>query len=114
MSESTRRPTAQLFAVLVNRDDTVRVVARDVQKTTPHFYYIDKRERANDDWDVHRAFGWSTRIEKSAAHVTARAALEAYMAKRQRDKANAKAVIAQATKQIASANEALAKAGGGS
>lgn len=99
----------QIFGVVVERDDTVRVLATDVAKVTPQFYCIEAPK--TDDWrersDFHSAFGYRNRIEKGFAHVTARAALEAYMAKRQRDKENARAVVAQATKQIASANELL-------
>ena len=96
----------EIFAVVVNKDDTVRVVSRVVERTTAQFYYIPKPP--NDAlWDERYPFGYNARIEKQFAHTSARAALEHYMARRQRDKENAKAVIAQATKQIASANEAL-------
>lgn len=95
----------QIFGVLVNRDDTVTVVAADVVKQTRMFYVREKFA----GWEDPRrpAFPYSERVDKSVAHLTARSALEAYMAKRQRDKENAKAVVAQATKQIASANELL-------
>jgi hypothetical protein len=74
----------QIFGVVVNPDDTVRVIARDVVKET-----------------------YSERIVKADARTSARAALEHYMARRQRQKADAQAVVAQATRQIASANELL-------
>lgn len=97
----------QVFAVVVNRDDTVKVVAEDVVKVTPAFYFIANRSRDDVPWQERHAFGYSQRLDKSCAHVTAQSALSAYMARRQRDKENARAVVAQATKQIAAANEAL-------
>jgi hypothetical protein len=100
----------QIFGVAVNTDDTVRVIARDVVKETPQFYFV-ARLAADLPWreyqDIRAAFGYSERIAKDASHVSARSALAHYMARRQRDKANAQAVISQATKQIASANELL-------
>lgn len=94
----------KVYAVKVNRDDSVSVVSADVVKETPLYYF-----REEIDWQDprHGAFRYSTRMEKAFAHTTARAALEHYMERRQRDKANAQAVIGQATKQIASANELL-------
>ena len=96
---------SELFAVKVNRDDTVQVLSIAVTKETPYYYYITDIKDSNDP--RRGLWGWGTRVEKSVAMLSARAALEVYMARRQRDKANAKAVIAQATKQIASANELL-------
>ena len=101
----------QLYAVVVNRDDTVRVVSVDVVKETPQYYVIEARVRDlkwNDPERERRdAFGYSDRQLKERSFTSARAALEAYMTRRQRDKANAQSVIGQATKQVASANELL-------
>jgi hypothetical protein len=100
----------QIFGVVVNPDDTVRVIARDVVKETPQFYFM-ARPAADLPWrehqDMRAAFGYSERIVKADARTSARAALEHYMARRQRQKADAQAVVAQATRQIASANELL-------
>lgn len=90
----------ELFAVAVNRDDTVRVVAVPVVKETPMFYFIDPPD--NEDRYV---LGYGRRIDKAGAHTTAVAALDAYMEQRRRHKEAAREVVAQATKQIASANE---------
>ena len=95
----------QIFAVRVHRDDTVSTVAVDVVKETPQFYFIEW-----PDGDDCYAFGYSKRIPKDGAFTSALAALEHYVARRQRDTANAQAVVAQATKQIASANIALMQA----
>lgn len=100
----------KIYAVKVNRNDTVRVVSVEVVKETPQFYIID--DARGLDWNDPRredrsAFGYSSRVQKQNAHTTERAALEHYMARRQRDKEHAKAVVAQATKQVASANELL-------
>lgn len=95
----------QLFAVKVNRDDTVKVVAVEVAKVTPQFYVREDFGDWNDD--RRGAFPWSKRIPKESAFLTDRAALQAYMARRQEQKAIAQAVVGQATKQIASANELL-------
>lgn len=98
-----------LYGVVVNRDDTVRVVSHPA-KETPSLYLLG-HERY--DWndprrEAHNAVGnYRSRVPKSAAFTSARAALEAYMKRRQSDKASAQAVIGQATKQIASANELL-------
>lgn len=93
----------QIFGVLVN-DATVQVVAAEVVKVTPQFF-------VREEWgwrDERRAaFPFSKRVEKKCAHLTPRAALEHYMAKRQRDKSNAQSVVGLATRQIASANELL-------
>jgi hypothetical protein len=97
----------KLFAVVVNRDDTVRVVARDVQKTTRLFYYIGDAADDIKDFSERWAFGYRSRIGKDLAHTSARSALEAYMKRRKNDKQNALSVAGQATKQIASANELL-------
>lgn len=94
--------TKHLYAVKVRRDDTVEVVTTEVVKETPQFFIISHHA----DGDGY-PFGYSTRLVKERAHTSARDAVEAYMGKRQRDKEHAKAVIAQATKQIASANELL-------
>ena len=98
-----------LYAVVVNRDDTVRVVSHQAtEKQT--FYALG---RGNYEWNDPRreAFNavgnYRTRVSKDRACTSARAALEAYMKRRQSDKASAQAVIGQATKQIASANELL-------
>lgn len=100
----------QIFGVVVNRDDTVRVLAADVAKETPQFYVIAVPEFGND-WrassDFRAAFGYTSRIMKQKAHLSERAALQSYMAMRRRHAEDAKDVIAQATKQIASANELL-------
>jgi hypothetical protein len=104
-----RSNSMQIFGVVVNRDDTVRVLSADVVKETPQFYIIQAPQ--SHDWrvrsDFTSAFGYSKRIGKASANTTARVALERYMARRQQHKASAQAVIAQATKQIASANELL-------
>jgi hypothetical protein len=101
----------QLFQIVVNRDDSVQLASVDVVKETPQFYFITPKQRDlawNDPKRTLRdAFGYSDRILKDCAFTSARAALTFYMARRQMDKANAKAVVAQATKQIASANELL-------
>jgi hypothetical protein len=94
----------QVFAVKVNRDDTVSVVSAEVVKETPVYYF---REKMSYEDPRRSAFNYSERIEKAGAHTSARSALEAYMRRRQRDKAGALAVAGQATKQIASANELL-------
>ena len=105
----------ELFQVAVNKDDSVRVARIGVIKETRLFYYIESRASLRDlKWsDPKRAerdaFGYSDRVDKSGAFTTPRAALENYMTRRQRDKSNAQAVVAQATKQIASANELLMK-----
>ena len=96
----------KLFAVVVNKDDTVRVVSREVERVTAQFYYIPEPSQ-DAPWDERYPFGYGQRIVKALAHTSARAALEDYMARRQRDKEDARAVVAQATKQIASANELL-------
>lgn len=88
----------ELFAVEVNRDDTVRVVSVPVEKETAQFYYIGTAERC-------AAFGYNSRVLKENAYTSARAALDAYMQRRQWDKQHALTVAGQATKQIASANE---------
>lgn len=101
----------ELYGVLVNADDTVRVVSVPVVKETAKSYFI-----ARPAWDVGNAFGmrWVERIDKRGrAFTSACEALDAYMAMRQSDKAAALSVAGQATKQIASANElrqAMAKA----
>lgn len=95
-----------LYAVIVNLDDTVRVVSRDVVKETPQFYFIT-RGGHDMPWNERNAFGYSERISKVVAHTTPQASVRAYMTRRQRDKETARAVVAQATKQIASASEAL-------
>ena len=104
----------KIYAIAVNKDDTVRVVSIDVVKETPQFYityawklmsdlkYSDPRRS-----DLRDAFGCSDRTLKAGAFTSAGAALTAYMERRQRDKAAAQSVVGQATKQIASANELL-------
>lgn len=97
----------ELFAVKVNRDDTVSVVSVTVKSETAQNYVLPRVGWEEPGHDAISAYGFRTRIAKSQAHTTARAALEAYMKRRQEDKANAQCVIGQATKQIASANELL-------
>lgn len=103
-----------LYGVAVNKDDSVRVVSVPVKRETSKSYFTERPA-----WDVSSAFGmnWVTRRGKSEFRLflSADAALDAYMRQRQQDKADANAVVAQATKQIASANElrqAIAKAEG--
>lgn len=98
----------KIYAVAVNRDDTVSVVSVTVDRETPQYYFCECIPSLRWD-DPRRAFGYGKRIIKERAFISERAALEAYMARRQRDKANAQGVVGQATKQIASANELLMK-----
>jgi hypothetical protein len=102
----------QIFTVVVNRDDTVQVVAANVIKETPLYYMLEDRSKFDYQDRRRDAFGFSSRKEKAFCHTSPRAALEHYMKKRQQDKQNALAVAGQATKQIASANELLMKAEG--
>ena len=98
----------KIYEVAVKRDDTVAVVSVNVLKETPQFYMIESRS-GDLKWDdpLRNAFGgsWCSRIEKRRTHISARAALDAYIEKRQTHKANMQTAIDQATKQIASANE---------
>jgi hypothetical protein len=97
----------KVYGVAVNRDDTVRVESAEVVRETRLYYF---REKFGDYTDTRgAAFDWCERIPKERAHLSARAALEAYMRRRQSDKQDALAVAGQATKQIASANELLMK-----
>ena len=100
----------KLYAVKVQRDDTVTVQSVDVVKETPQFYYIASTRGLewNDPRRVARdAFGYSDRVPKDNAHVTARAALSRYIARRNADRANARATALQCDKQIESADRLL-------
>lgn len=94
----------KVYAVKVNRDDTVQVISAEVNKETPQFYMI-----TFPSGEDRYAFGYSNRLPKCSpkAALSERNALERYMAKRQLDRDHAKSVIGQANKQIASANELL-------
>lgn len=99
----------KLFAVAVNRDDTVQVVSTEVVRETRMYYFREDYSGMPYNDPRRSAFGYTVRIDKDRAYTSARAALEAYMAKRQRHKSEAQSIIGQATKQIASANELLTK-----
>src|SRR5688572_9277033 len=98
-----------VYTVKVNRDDTVRVVAGEVVRSTALNYMV---KGPGPDTEDAYAFGYAMglqRVGKSTACTTPRAALARYMERRQEDKRRALSVAGQATKQIASANELLMK-----